>query len=179
MITRMRHRGVVIACAAGLAASGCAAIREDRTTCRVVSGLAAGAVGAVAGGVGAHAIDSSPDNLEIAYASAIGWLVGGAVGLGVGYLACPPEVAAAPATPPPTPAPTPAPKQKIVLRGVQFDFGAASLRNDARPLLDEAARLLREDPIVKVRVEGHTDSVGTTSPTNGSRNAALTRSATT
>jgi OOP family OmpA-OmpF porin len=125
-----------------------------------VSGLAGGAAGAVAGGVGASEIDSSPDNLEIAYASAIGWLVGGAVGLGVGYLACPPEPEAAPEPPPPAPAPTPAPKRKIVLRGVFFDFDAASLRADARPVLDEADRALREDPAIKVQIEGHTDSVG-------------------
>ena len=162
MITKMRRRGVVIACAAGLAASGCAAIRQDRTTCRVVSGLAGGALGAVAGGVGTSEIDSAPDNLEIAFASAIGWLVGGAVGLGVGYLACPPEPEAAPEIPPPpgAAAATPAAKRKIVLRGVVFDFAAAGLRADARPILDEAARVLRDDETLKVNVEGHTDAIG-------------------
>lgn len=162
MIAKMRQRAVVIACAAGLATSGCAALRQDRTTCRVVAGLAGGTVGAVAGGFGTRAIDSSPDNLELAYASAIGWLVGGAVGLGVGYLACPPEPEAAPEPPPPAaaPAPTLAPKRKIVLRGVFFDFDAAGLRADARPVLDEAARALREDPTIKVMVEGHTDAIG-------------------
>ena len=51
-------------------------------------------------------------------------------------------------------------KRRIVLRGVNFDFNSAEIRPDARPVLDQAAELLKENPEVDVRVEGHTDSVG-------------------
>jgi outer membrane protein OmpA-like peptidoglycan-associated protein len=67
--------------------------------------------------------------------------------------------------PPPPPAPpaaaAPAPvKKKIVLRGVNFDFDKASIRADAKPILDEAIATLKETVEVNVEVEGHTDSVG-------------------
>lgn len=65
----------------------------------------------------------------------------------------PPPVAQAPPPPPP---PT---KEKIVLRAVHFDFNKATIRSDARPILDEAVRMLKERK-ENVVVEGHTDSVG-------------------
>jgi OOP family OmpA-OmpF porin len=43
---------------------------------------------------------------------------------------------------------------------VAFEFDAASLRPDARPVLDEAVKTLAENPSVKVLVEGHTDAIG-------------------
>ncbi|MGD0946145.1 MAG: outer membrane beta-barrel protein, partial [Candidatus Binatia bacterium] len=48
----------------------------------------------------------------------------------------PPPVAKAP---PPLPPPT---KEKIVLRGVHFDFNKYNIRPDARAILDEAVRIL-------------------------------------
>ncbi len=65
----------------------------------------------------------------------------------------PPPVAQAPPPPPP---PT---KEKIVLRAVHFDFNKSNIRADARPILDEAVRMLKERNI-NVVVQGHTDSVG-------------------
>jgi len=75
---------------------------------------------------------------------------------------------AQPAAPPPRPAPVapvPAPlarpkKEKIVLRGVHFDFNKSNIRPDAGPILDEAATILKGHPDIHVAVEGHTDSVG-------------------
>jgi outer membrane protein OmpA-like peptidoglycan-associated protein len=68
----------------------------------------------------------------------------------------PPVVAAAP-----PPAPTPVPvKKKIVLRGVNFDFDKATIRPDARPILDQAAETLKQEGDIGIAVEGHTDSVG-------------------
>jgi OOP family OmpA-OmpF porin len=74
---------------------------------------------------------------------------------------------APPAPPPPpvqaeAPPPPPAPpaKKRIVLRGVHFDFDKASIRPDARPVLDEAIRILRQEGTVAVVAEGHTDSIG-------------------
>jgi OOP family OmpA-OmpF porin len=51
-------------------------------------------------------------------------------------------------------------KQKIVLRGVNFDFDKAVIRADGKPVLDAAIQTLKEQPDVRVSVEGHTDSVG-------------------
>ena len=52
------------------------------------------------------------------------------------------------------------PARRIVLRGVNFDFDKATIRPDAKSVLDEAVRTLAEEPNVLVSVEGHTDSVG-------------------
>ena len=66
----------------------------------------------------------------------------------------PPVKAQAPAPPPPV-------KKKIVLRSVHFDFDKANIRADARPVLDEAERTLKEEKDIElVIVEGHTDGVG-------------------
>jgi outer membrane protein OmpA-like peptidoglycan-associated protein len=73
------------------------------------------------------------------------------------------KVAAPPPPPPPPPvaqAPPPPMKEKIVLRAVHFDFDKANIRPDARPILDEAARILKERGDVHVIVAGHTDSKG-------------------
>jgi len=65
----------------------------------------------------------------------------------------PPPVAVAP-PPPPV-------KKKIVLRGVNFDFDKSNIRPDAVPILDEAARTLKEAGDVTVAVDGYTDAIGT------------------
>jgi outer membrane protein OmpA-like peptidoglycan-associated protein len=43
---------------------------------------------------------------------------------------------------------------------VHFDFDKSNIRPDARPILDEAVRMLKQRGEVKIVVEGHTDSVG-------------------
>lgn len=163
MIASSRRRTLALACALTLTSTGCSAMRENPTACKVASGLAGAAAGAVAGGVGTSEIDSTSGNLEIASGAAIGWVVGGAVGLGIGYFACRAEEPPPP-PPPPPPAPAeavaPAPKRKIVLRGVNFDFDSATLRAEAKAILDEAARLLRDDTSLRVAVDGHTDAIG-------------------
>ncbi len=72
----------------------------------------------------------------------------------------PEPVVAAAAPPPPVAEPAPAPvmKKRIVLRGVNFDTDKWAIRNDARPILDEAVSTLKENSGVNVSVEGHTDS---------------------
>jgi OOP family OmpA-OmpF porin len=70
----------------------------------------------------------------------------------------------APAPPPPPPmAPAPAPDEcaRIVLRGVNFAFDRAEIDEASAVVLDVAADTLKGCPNVAVRVEGHTDSVGT------------------
>lgn len=71
----------------------------------------------------------------------------------------PPPVAQA-EPPPPPPPPAPPTKRRIVLRALHFDFDKATIRSDARPVLDEAVRTLKEEPGIIVIAEGHTDSVG-------------------
>ena len=44
---------------------------------------------------------------------------------------------------------------------VNFDTDRATLRPDALPALDEVAKMLEMDPIVRLSVEGHTDATGT------------------
>ena len=99
-----------------------------------------------------------PSGLTHLTDQAIGW------GIGVGFAYTLGLERAAPPPPPPAvvqaPPPPPPVKQKIVLRGVNFDFAKADIRADARPILDEAARLLKEDPSVRIAVEGYTDSIG-------------------
>jgi outer membrane protein OmpA-like peptidoglycan-associated protein len=69
----------------------------------------------------------------------------------------PPPVAE---VPPPPPPPAPPMQKKIVLRGVNFDFDKATIRSDARPVLDEAINILKSQGGVAVIAEGHTDSTG-------------------
>jgi len=72
----------------------------------------------------------------------------------------PRRIAQAPPPPPPPPLAPPV-KTKIVLRGVHFDFDKATIRSDSVATLREAANTLKENPAVRVVVEGHTDSMGT------------------
>jgi outer membrane protein OmpA-like peptidoglycan-associated protein len=52
-------------------------------------------------------------------------------------------------------------KDKIELKQtVYFDFAKATIKPVSFPLLDEVALALTDNPTIKVRIEGHTDSVG-------------------
>jgi len=86
------------------------------------------------------------------------------LGGGIKYsFAGPPE---APPPPPPAPAaarPVPPTSKKIVLRGVRFDFNKATIRPDARPVLDAAIATLKREASVLVIAEGHTDNIGSES----------------
>jgi OOP family OmpA-OmpF porin len=95
--------------------------------------------------------DQGPDDIQ--------WVT---AGIGIKYDFRPPEEA-----PPPPPAPVAAPpppappvKKKIVLRSVNFDFDKAAIRDDAKPVLDEAISTLQAEGGVAVIVQGHTDSIG-------------------
>ena len=59
--------------------------------------------------------------------------------------------------PPPPPPPAP---ERIILRGVNFDFNKSNIKAEFAPILDEAAQTLRDNPNVRVQIEGHTDSIG-------------------
>ncbi|MGH7789359.1 MAG: OmpA family protein [Candidatus Binatia bacterium] len=70
----------------------------------------------------------------------------------------PPPPPAPPVAPPP---PAPPMKEKIILRGVNFDFDKYNIRPDAVPILEQACATLKSKPNINVSCQGHTDSVGT------------------
>ena len=51
-------------------------------------------------------------------------------------------------------------KEVTVLKGVNFDFDKSDIRNDAKPVLDDAVAILQRYPEIKVEIAGHTDAVG-------------------
>jgi outer membrane protein OmpA-like peptidoglycan-associated protein len=73
------------------------------------------------------------------------------------------ERAAASVAPPPRPSPAkPAAEAKPGTVGfrINFAFGSAILPDSAHAMIDRVAELMNEAPQIKVRVEGHTDAVG-------------------
>src|SRR5262249_7959226 len=95
-------------------------------------------------------IDQEVNGAKVQYVS---------TGLGLTYNAAPRARPPRPPEPMPEP-PPPAVKKKIVLRGVRFDFGKATIRSDARPVLDEAVRTLKQEGGISVIAEGYTDNKG-------------------
>jgi OOP family OmpA-OmpF porin len=143
-----------------VAALGCVNGRPKPVTCAVIGGLAGGTAGAFVG-----AKNDTGDDLD----EAAGAAAAGGVLLGVaGYYLCklaqqeepppepmPPAVEPAPLPPPPSPV-----KERIVLRGVNFDFDKSAIRPDAAVILDEVVSILSGMSDVPVRVAGHTDATG-------------------
>lgn len=50
---------------------------------------------------------------------------------------------------------------RIVLRGIEFEFDKSNLSGDSAVVLDVAVEELAQCPSIPIRIEGHTDSVGT------------------
>lgn len=48
----------------------------------------------------------------------------------------------------------------IALYGIHFDTGKATIQSDSESLLNEIAKMLQQNPDVKLNIEGHTDNVG-------------------
>ncbi len=48
----------------------------------------------------------------------------------------------------------------ITLKGIYFDFNKATIKTESKPALDNAAKILTDNPTIKVEIQGHTDSVG-------------------
>lgn len=128
-------------------------------------------MGAAAGGAGGAVIGQTVINENDAAAVAGGAGVGIVTGALLGYAICAliPEAEEPTAPPPPPPAPPeraapppppPPPAEKLVLRGVNFAFDSAQVDEPSKLVLQVAAEQLNKRPDVRVRVEGHTDSVG-------------------
>ncbi len=145
-----------------VAALGCANGRPKPLTCAVIGGLAGG----VGGGFTGATLDKGSDWDAAAGGAAVGGVVLGAAG----YYLCKLVQVEEPPPPPPPAEPVveePLPPvveevvaERIVLRGVNFDFDKWEIRPDAAVILDEVVSILSGGPGVKVRVEGHTDATG-------------------
>src|SRR5271165_1261936 len=166
-------RGIA-ALAVIFAICGCAeqmaSLKQPRTwgDCAIGGGV----IGAMAGGgTGAGvALGTGPKNDnrsdEAIPAGIGGAVVGGALGAVIGHYVCdpvipppPPPVVAATPPPPPPPPPPPA-KEKLVLRGINFDFNKYKIKPEFEPVLDEAVSTLQAKPDVKVDVNGYCDAIG-------------------
>jgi OOP family OmpA-OmpF porin len=155
-----RRLSAAALCALFVALVGCAS-PPSPAVCAAVGGVLAGGGGVA---LGAATPDHNSDEQAI-YGGA-----GAILGASTGYLICRAmqKEEAPPPPPPPPPAPKAAPapppppvEEKIVLRGVNFDFDKSDIRPDAAVILDEAASILNANPGSSVSVGGHTDSVGT------------------
>ncbi len=119
--------------------------------------------GALVGGISSYFIaantGSGTDRSDVkAVYVPIFTIIGGGLGAVAGHYICDPIIP--PAPPPPPPPPPPAPQERIVLRGVHFDFNKSRIRPDAMPILDEAAEILGKHPDVTVDVNGYCDIIG-------------------
>lgn len=54
-------------------------------------------------------------------------------------------------------------KQEVILHGVNFHFDSDRLTEPSKAILDNAARILNDNPSVRTEVAGHTDAVGSDS----------------
>jgi OOP family OmpA-OmpF porin len=50
---------------------------------------------------------------------------------------------------------------RVRLYGINFDTDSATLRSESKPVLDHVVEILKADPSLKLRIEGHTDSTST------------------
>jgi outer membrane protein OmpA-like peptidoglycan-associated protein len=157
-------RSITIICAIALLVSGCAGMPQEKQD-GVVTGAIAGTI--IGGGIGCGAAAGAGDSSSsTAYAigcpigAVAGGIIGGIIGYKLAQVTPPPPPALAPAPIAAPAPPPPPPAERIVLRGVHFDFNKATIRPDAVPILDEAAEILGKHPNVAVDVNGYCDAVG-------------------
>lgn len=161
-----RLRIVCALVAVAFTITACANGRPKPWACATVGALAGAGAGIA---VGQEALDYDYGEWR-----AVSYTAGGAIVLGTaGYLICnalareetpaptPPAPSPSEPAPPPPPPLEPPVAEKIILRGVNFDFDKDGIRTDAAVILDEAARILSESHNgARVRIEGHADATG-------------------
>jgi OmpA-OmpF porin, OOP family len=49
---------------------------------------------------------------------------------------------------------------KVALYGIYFDFNKADVKPESEPTMEEIAKLMQQNPVMKLHVVGHTDNVG-------------------
>ncbi|HEY2662759.1 MAG TPA: hypothetical protein VGI47_00365, partial [Candidatus Binataceae bacterium] len=128
------------------ACAGCAWLQQPREWdgCAIGGGLLGAAAGATSGLV----IAIRPRSSTTSDTKVAGGLIGAAVGAGVGtvlgHYICdpiippPPPPVVAEVPPPPPPPPPPPVREKLVLRGINFDFDKYNIKPEFEPVLDEA-----------------------------------------
>ena len=158
--------GVVVALA------GCSTQPRPLGQCALAGAVVGGATGTAAGVGIAYLFTNQghPGTDKLAAAMAGTGAFGAIVGGLIGHEICDPLVT--PPAPPPSPvssaasvpAPPPPPasvrREKLVLRGVHFDFNKAKIRPGDAAILDEAAEVLKGRPDVTVDVDGYCDAIG-------------------
>jgi outer membrane protein OmpA-like peptidoglycan-associated protein len=141
--------------------AGCTLRDRKWGECAVGGGVIGAAVGGITGGVATNNAQADPTNGERAAGIVGGIAAGGLIGAVLGHAICDPEKEAPPPPPAPAPAPPPAKVEPLVtLHGPQFDFDKATLKPDGKALVDNAVKVMKDKPDLKVSVEGHTDSIG-------------------
>ena len=150
--TAMMVIGVVLA-------TGCTMNRRPGM-CALAGGiLGAGAGGATAGVLRFNVADHKPSDATMAVVTAGGALGGALIGSVIGHFICDPiEEPVAQAAP--AEAPPPSGTQIAHLEGTHFAFDSAKLTPAGEAILDEAVAVMNKHQSINVRIEGHTDSVG-------------------
>ena len=123
-------------------------------------GVAGGALVGGGLGCGLAATNGSAEAYEIGCPTGV--VMGALIGGVAGYLMAPkPPPPPAPPPPPPPPPPAPPPvREKLILRGVHFDFNKAIIRPGDAAVLDEAVTTLKANPGVVIDVNGYCDAIG-------------------
>ena len=145
--------------------TGCAAMRDDRTTCKAIASGTGALLGATAGGLisgvaAEHGDSGGSKNWEIGLSTGGGAVAGGLIGYLLGNAVCPEPAPPPPVTKTPPPAPPPAATKIASISGAQFEFNKSTLTAEGRRNVAGAAATLKQHPNVQVYVDGHTDSVG-------------------
>jgi outer membrane protein OmpA-like peptidoglycan-associated protein len=146
-----------------LGASGCTALREHPTACRVTGAAIGAVIGGVGTGLAVGQIDTDGNNHAAAtgLSAAAGAAVGALAGLLVSKYTCEVEP---PASPPPVPAPPPPPPTAgtkiLTLEATQFAFDRYDLTAEGETKVNDAVKIMRESPSIRVAVDGYTDSIG-------------------
>ncbi len=81
----------------------------------------------------------------------------------IGYALPTPPAAPSAAAPPPPPSPAQVvmtDEQIVPLERIHFETAKATIRPRSYAMLDQVVRVMRDRPAIRVRIEGHTDSVG-------------------
>jgi OOP family OmpA-OmpF porin len=166
MNIRSRISSYLLPAVAGLALllSGCAQQREVGW-CTFWGATAGALVGAAAGsGIGVASKGSDGSRSRVIAGGLAGAGIGALVGGVAGHYYCDPIVEAPPPPPPSPPPPPPPPplpvREKLVLRGVHFDFNKSNIRPGDAAVLDEAASTLKANPEVDIDVNGYCDAIG-------------------
>jgi len=161
MTTNRSYKAVVCAVALAIVGSGCATERRWGA-CALGGGLLGATMGGTGAGIYRHNSDDDiPSDQTVATAAAIGSVTGGLIGMLLGHYICDPvEEPVAQAAPPPPPAPPPSGTEIAELRGTHFAFDSSRLTPEGEAILDEATSTMNQHGDIRVRIEGHTDSVG-------------------